>query len=337
MSCQNHVSTPEVHAELVAAKGSQALTRRTIERWISAFNNGNESVEDKPCPGHPREATTPETIAKVEKLVIEDPHTTTRELSDLTGISQAWITNILTNELGMRKVCAKWVPHVLSEKNKKKRVAVSRKLLKMMQKGYRNVVTGDETWIHYFTVSNKKNNQQWVKKGESRPQIIRTAQFSKKRMFCIFFSVDGAVACKVLKKGSTINSKYYVNDILPEVLDKFKKKKERQSTRDIMLHHDNASSHMADIVTKYLKRERITLLPHPLYSPDLAPCDFFLFPKLKQELAGRHFEQIENLARAMNSIINSIPNQVYEKCFQDWQNWLKRCIEVGGGYFEGMM
>ncbi|CAG8527856.1 6959_t:CDS:2 [Cetraspora pellucida] len=253
MSCQNQryynyvhwkngVSASEVHAELGAAEGSH-----------------------KPRSGRHCEATTPETIAKVKELVIKNPHTTTRELSDFTGISQAQITNILTNELGMCK------------------------LLKMLQKGFRNVIT------------------------------------------------DGAVACKVIKKGSTVNSKYYVNDVLPTVFDNFKKKRNRQTIRDVMLHHDNASSHTVKVVTKYLKRECITLLPHSPYSSDLAPCNFFLFPKLKQELAGQHFERIENLARAVNSVINTIPNREYEKCFQDWQNWLKHCIEVGGGYFEGMM
>ncbi|CAG8790584.1 22085_t:CDS:2, partial [Racocetra persica] len=143
---KNGVSVPEVHAELGAAEGSHTLSKRTIECWVSAFNNEDESVEDKPCPGRSHQATTQETIAKVENLVIEDPHSTTRELSDIVGISQAQITNILTNKLGMRK------------------------------NGYRNVITGDETWIHYFTISNKQNNKQWVKKEESQPQIVRMAR-----------------------------------------------------------------------------------------------------------------------------------------------------------------
>ena len=69
-----------------------------------------------------------------------------------------------------------------------------------------------------------------------------------------------------------------------------------------MLHHDNASSHKSRIVTRYLKQERVRLLPHPPYSPDLAPCDFFLFLKIKKELAGRHFDRVENLARAIKTI-----------------------------------
>lgn len=103
-----------------------------------------------------------------------------------------------------------------------------------------------------------------------------------------------------------------------------------------MLHHDNASSHKSRIVTRYLKQERVRLLHHPPYSPDLAPCDFFLFPKIKKELAGRHFDRVENLARAIKTITDAIKREDYERCFQNWQERLKRCIEVKGEYFEGM-
>ena len=49
---------------------------------------------------------------------------------------------------------------------------------------------------------------------------------------------------------------------------------------------NNAPGHTSTIVTAFLKKEKVTVLPHPPYSPDLAPCDFFLFPKLKAFLAG---------------------------------------------------
>ena len=109
----------DIYAELGVAEGSNALSKRTIERWVKAFSNGKTAVEDEPRPGRPREATTLQNIAKVKKLVTEDPHATTKELAGLVGISQGVITNILTKELGMVKMCAKWVPHVLTDKQKK--------------------------------------------------------------------------------------------------------------------------------------------------------------------------------------------------------------------------
>lgn len=103
-----------------------------------------------------------------------------------------------------------------------------------------------------------------------------------------------------------------------------------------MLHHNNAAPHKAAIVTEYLQSERIELLPHPPYSPDLAPCDFFLFPRIKKELKGKSFNNIENLAKAVQAIVDGIPKEEYENSFQSWQNRLQRCIEFNGEYFEGM-
>jgi len=83
----------------------------------------------------------------------------------------------------------------------------------------------------------------------------------------------------VIKEGQAVNAKLYSKHILPEVFSKFMEKKELTTVRDVMLHHDNAAPYKAGIVTEYLNKERVKLLPHPPYSPDLAPCDSYLFPK----------------------------------------------------------
>jgi hypothetical protein len=90
---------------------------------------------------------TSENITKVDDLVSNDPHITTTELASQVGISRERITHILRNELDFHKVCAKWVPHKLSEDNKRLRVEVSKQLLETLKEGYNNIITGDETWI----------------------------------------------------------------------------------------------------------------------------------------------------------------------------------------------
>ena len=103
-----------------------------------------------------------------------------------------------------------------------------------------------------------------------------------------------------------------------------------------MLHHDNAAPHKGKVVTEYLEKERIVVLPHPPYSSDLAPCDYFLFPRIKKELGGKRFDTDKELKRAVKAITNDISKEEYSKCFENWCTRLKRCIEVGGEYFEGM-
>ena len=84
----------------------------------------------------------------------------------------------------------------------------------------------------------------------------------------------------------------------------------------------------------YLKQEKVVELLHPPYSPDLAPCDFFLFPRLKKHLAGRKYQTRKNLGSAIFQCLNSIPRKDYENAFENWIKRLKLCVSHGGEYFE---
>ena len=336
VSWKNGRDATKIHEELVNAEGEHALSLSTVRRWVAKFKDGETQVDDRPRSGRPREAVTQEKIAKVQELITNDPHITTQILEDEVGISHDRIVYILHNELNLHKVCAKWIPHKLSADHKKKRVEISKQLLEVLEKGYNNIITGDETWMYFFTVSSKESNKVWLEKGENRPQIVRTAQNSKKRMFCFFYTVDSVIARIVVEKGRTVNGELYRKQILPEVFSNFMEKRGRNTVRDVMLRHDNAAPHKSAVVTEYLREERVKLLPHPPYSPDLAPCDFYLFPKIKKELGGRSFDNVENLSRAIQAIVENVPKEEYYKSFDSWRNRLKKCIEVEGEYFEGM-
>src|SRR5438128_7635026 len=88
--------------------------------------------------------------------------------------------------------------------------------------------------MYFFTVSSKESNKVWLEKGENRPQIVRTAQNSKKRMFCFFYTVDGVIARIVVEKGRTVNGELYRKQILPEVFSNFMEKRGRNTVRDVM-------------------------------------------------------------------------------------------------------
>ena len=77
------------------------------------------------------------------------------------------------------------------------------------------------------------------------------------------------------------------------------------------------------------------MMPQPPYSPDLAPCDFFLFPKLKRPMKGRSYATIEEIKAASKEELNKIIKNDVFKCFEDWKKrWHKRIIS-DGDYFEG--
>ena len=72
-----------------------------------------------------------------------------------------------------------------------------------------------------------------------------------------------------------------------------------------------------------------------MYSPDLAPCDFWLFPKLKRPFQGHLFDTIEKIQAELNKALKAILEIEFNKCFDDWKKRWHKCIISGENYFEG--
>ncbi|UYV64971.1 hypothetical protein LAZ67_3002608 [Cordylochernes scorpioides] len=149
-----------------------------------------------------------------------------------------------------------------------------------------------------------------------------------KTMIIVFFDIRGIVHCEFVPQGQTVNSAFYL-----EVLRRLKRRIIRVMTdiKDtVKLHHDNATSHTAFIITNFLARSNNPVIPHPPYSPDLAPCDLFLFPRLKREMKGKHWETVENIQHHVTTFLRSIPVEEFQDAFQAWQTRLRKCIDGRG-------
>jgi hypothetical protein len=86
---------------------------------------------------------------------------------------------------------------------------------------------------------------------------------------------------------------------------------------------------------EFLANYSIPVVPHPPYSPDLAPCDFFLFPRLKSTLKGKRFQDIAEIQLNTTRQLQAIAKQAYQTCTENWKDRRNRCIQSGGSYFEG--
>jgi len=114
-------------------------------------------------------------------------------------------------------------------------------------------------------------------------------------MIITLFDIKGIVHIEFVPTGQTVNSGFYC-----EVLRRLREKVRRPSPllwreQTWLLHHDNAPSHTAVLTHQFLAKNKMAVIPHPLYYPDLAPCGFFLFPKMKLKLKGRRFDTIEEI------------------------------------------
>ena len=94
---------------------------------------------------------------------------------------------------------------------------------------------------------------------------------------------------------------------------------------------DNTPVHNSILVTDYLRKIGIKTVPQPPFSPDLAPCDFWLFPKLR----GCRYETIEEIKEAVTKVIDTLTQEDFHGALQKMLERYNKCIAAGGDYFEG--
>ena len=149
---------------------------------------------------------------------------------------------------------------------------------------------------------------------------------SNRMLYAIFF----------VSKGSSVNGKFYRDSVLTQLVDFYQKRRPRTGVRGIKLLHDNTPAHKSTTVQKYLKESWLDVLGHPPYSPDLSPCDFWLFPRLKEMLAGHGFESRCGIGSAVYQRRQHIPKEDYLASFRKWVDLCKMCVEADRAYFEGL-
>jgi histone-lysine N-methyltransferase SETMAR len=325
----------DIHKDLVAACGAQAPSYRTVAKWTQRFREGRETTEDDPRTGRPSTAIDPKNVAAVRILVEEDNRLTIDELSASTALSHGTIYTILHDHLGKRKICARWVPHILTESQKTARMETAASLLRKFkawgENVFRDIATGDETWMHLFEPPRKAQNMAWVSKEDPRPTIAKRERSSEKVLYTFFFTMEGILLQLPTPQGRTVTGSYYAESVLPLVSKAFQEKRPHHKLR---IHHDNAPAHRSAVVSDFLEENSIVLVPHPPYSPDLAPCDFWLFPILKDHLRGTHYTSRHALGSAISQCLSHIPQNDFAACFQQWKHRLEKCVELGGEYVE---
>ena len=146
-----------------------------------------------------------------------------------------------------------------------------------------------------------------------------------------FFDSTGMIYMHWVPIRQTVNREYYV-EVLREFRKRFLGKRPALSkSGQWHFHQDNAPVYNSILVTDYLTKMDIKTLHHPPYSPDVAPCDFWLFPKLR----GCRYETIEEMKEAVVKVIDTLTQEDFHGAFQKLLEWYNKCIAAGGDYFEG--
>ena len=295
-----YVDSKQILNELCGIYGPQIISMHTVFKWVKA---GTFSVEDDTRPGRPKTSVAKANIAAVSIVVEQDTRLSVKDIASCTGISEGSVQTILKKRLDLRKVCARWIHHLLTEKQKTQRLKCAREVLKTYKscnsRVISNLLTGDETLVYMFEPQRMADNRQWKRKDKKCPCIAKTTISSKKMLYAIFFNSSGPVVQVPCPSGHTVTGRFYKNSVLKKVKEFYNKKRPSKGWSGVHLLHVNASPHKCEVVKSFLASEKVKVLNHPTYSPGLSPCDFFLFPRLKKMFSGNKYTSRSSLCSAI--------------------------------------
>ncbi|UYV65531.1 hypothetical protein LAZ67_3004610 [Cordylochernes scorpioides] len=303
------------------------------------FSEGREDVNDEERAERPSTSTTDEKINEVEKMILANRRITVREVSEDLNISISSCHSIFINDLGMRRVAAKFVPKLLNCDQKQHRMNIANEMLDSVRDDpnlLQRVITGDEAWVYGYDVETKAQSSQWKLPHEPRPKKARQVRSNVKVLLTVFFDCRGVVHHEFLPQGRTVNKEYYLQ-VLRNLREAIRQKRPDLWKNKIwLLHHDNAPAHTSLLLRDFLAKNNTQMIPQPPYSPELAPCDFFLFPKLKRPMKGQRYATLDEIKTASKEELKKTKKKKdFLKCFEDWKNRWHKCIISHGDYFEG--
>ena len=153
--------------------GDEAPHFATVKRWFNEFDRGRRSLSDQFREGRPKSAVLPENSDAVRELIMEDLHVTYREIEATLGISSTSVYKILHEHLAVKQICSRWIPHNLTEAQKKARVNWCKGMLKKNNRGASKdvykILTGDESWIYAYDPETKQQSTVWMFQSEPKP------------------------------------------------------------------------------------------------------------------------------------------------------------------------
>ena len=315
--------------------GDLALKKTQIYAIIKKVKAG-ENAYDQRSLSSQKTKRTASSVAAVAAAIEEDRRFTVRSLVSVTGLSTMTIHRILKDDLGLVKKSARWVPKLLSDAQKKARVERCEEFLRLVRQQSKavlnNIVTMDESAVSFHTPETKQQSKQWLKKGQPGPIKARVHASRQKQMLLAYFDAKGVIYTDYVPKGKTVNAKYIIES-LRRFLKIFKQKRKTTASQEWFLHWDNAPVHSAAIVKDFIAAKKIKTIAHPPYSPDLAPADFFLFPKVKNDLAGKTLRQ-EIFRSSWEGAIKKLSKDDFAAAFEKWMGRCEKCISLEGGYVE---
>jgi [histone H3]-lysine36 N-dimethyltransferase SETMAR len=327
----------KTYQEMVEVLGLASPSQQTIYRWFTKFSDGIQSFEDLPRSGRLITQSTSENINAIKDVIKNNRRITVKKIEQELEIPTTTVHTILHSSLQLKKVCSRWIPHELTLEQKLQRIEFCQQFLEKFKnpqsKSLYNIVTGDETYIYYYDPLNKKDSKEWRYKNQSPPLKVKKSISTKKVMMIVFFSKVGIELSISVPRKKKLNSQFLIRNCLSSVFEKYSSRHPKSKLSRMLLHWDNASTHKSQETLNFLSTKSVQILKHPPYSPDLSPCDFWLFSKIKNFLKGKIFTCDSELVSAFNNELRKLTKDDFNYCFNLWFKQVDRCLQNNGNYF----
>ena len=323
----------ESHRLLVELYGELALARTQCFKWFQRFKSGDFDISDKERSGQPKKFEDEE----LEELLDQDSCQTQSELAESLGVTQAAVSKRL-NSLGFIQKLGSWLPHELKPRDVERRFCMAEILLERFKKKsfLHRIVTGDDKWLNYENPERKKS---YVKPGQPGTSMPKRNIHGGKVMISIWWDQKGVIHHELFQRDpktkKTITGEVYRQQLI-RLNRAIKEKRPEYATRHdcIIFQHDNARPHVAKPVKKYLDNTGWEILPHPPYSPDIAPTDYHLFRSMQNALTGIRFTSKEDIENWLDSFLASKDEKFFWDGIHHLPDRWAKVIASDGQYFE---
>ena len=320
----------EIKNKLDVEFGHQALSLSSVYRRVGFLKCGYTDLNDAPRSGR---GIDEQLLTKISTLIEEEPYSNLRYISNALNESESTVYRYLTLYLHKKYIHSKWIPHSLTDTQKKSRVKGAKELLTVLlacQKiNWLNIITGDQSW---FQLSYGIEGA-WLNEDDERPECDGCKIQLTKIMVTFIWGVHGIFLIDFLPEGEKYNSSYFIENVLIPIHSKRSEMWKDSNRRLIWLHLDNSKIHNSIVSLKKTIELKFKRAPQPAYSPDISPTDFFMWSYVKNKLKGKLFKDIDALYEAIVEIANGISMQLKKEVFNNWIERCKYIISNEGKYY----
>lgn len=294
---------------------------RVCQRWFKRFKSGNYHIQDKKRPGQPKKFKNDD----LQTLLDEDSSRTQEELAEILGVTRACISHRL-KALGMVQKQGNWLPYKLKPTDVEQRLFICDMLLARQKK---------ENFLHRLLFGGEKcislgKQDRHASTSSGKPSIT-----GNRLMLCIWWDQLGVVYYELLQPDEIVTEDVYRRQLmcLSQALE-YKKLPYYDRTNKVILQHENTESHNDESVKEYLETLQWEVLPHPPFSPDVAPSDYHLFRAMTRDLAEQHFTCYDDVKSWVDSWIASKDDQFFVDGINELPERWTKVVASNGQYFE---